>query len=95
MSIAEIIQAVQCRSRGEKFYLAHILLEDLVREELPTLFKDGQSYTIYRPEYAPGATAQLAQLLGEEGASSWALVRRGAFGPVDRAARSLSFGCSG
>jgi hypothetical protein len=70
MSIAEIIQAVQCLSRGEKFHLAHILLEDLAREESPTLFKDGQSYPIYTPEYAPGAAAQLAQLLGEEGTSS-------------------------
>ena len=53
MSIAEIIHAVQSLSRGEKLHLAHILLEDLAREELPTLFKDGQIYPIYTPEYAP------------------------------------------
>ena len=41
MSIAEIIHAVQALSRGEKFHLAHLLLEDLAREELPTVFKDG------------------------------------------------------
>jgi hypothetical protein len=70
MSIAEIINAVQALSRGEKFHLAHLLLEDLAREELPTVFKDGQIYPIYTPEYAPGAAAQLAQVLGEEGTSS-------------------------
>jgi len=70
MSIAEIIDAVQALSRGEKFHLAHLLLEDLAREELPTVFKDGQIYPIHTPEYAPGAAAQLAQLLGDEGASS-------------------------
>ena len=70
MSIAEIIHAVQALSRGEKLHLAHMLLEDLAREELPTVFKDGQIYPIYTPEYAPGAAAKLAQLLGEEGTSS-------------------------
>ena len=70
MSIAEIIPAVQALSRGEKFHLAHMLLEDLANEELPTVFKEGQIYPIYTPEYAPGAAAQLAQLLREEGTSS-------------------------
>ena len=70
MSIAEIIHAVQALSRGEKFDLAHMLLEDLAREEMPAVFRDGQIYPIYTPEYAPGAAAQLAQLLGEEGTSS-------------------------
>ncbi len=70
MSVAEIIHAVQALSRGEKFHLAHLLLEDLAREELPTVFKDGQIYPIYTPEYAPGAAAQLAQFLGEEGTGS-------------------------
>jgi hypothetical protein len=70
MSIAEIIPAVQALSRGEKFHLAQILLEDLAREELPTVFRAGQIYPIYTPEYAPGAAAQLAQLLGQEGTSS-------------------------
>ena len=70
MSIAEIIPAVQALSRSEKFHLAHMLLEDLANEELPTVFKEGQIYPIYTPEYAPGAAAQLAQLLKEEGASS-------------------------
>jgi hypothetical protein len=70
MSIAETIQAVQCLSRGGKFHLAHTLLDDSAREESPTLFKDGQSYPICMPEYAPGAAAQLAKLFGEEGISS-------------------------
>ena len=70
MSIDEIIPAVQALSRGEKFQLAHMLLEDLAREELPTVFKEGQVYPIYTPEYSPGAAAQLAQLLREEETSS-------------------------
>lgn len=70
MSITEIIHAVQALSRSEKFQLAHLLLEDLAREELPAVFKEGQVYPIHTPEYALGAAAQLAQLLGEEGTSS-------------------------
>ncbi len=70
MSITEIIPAVQALSRGEKFQLAQMLLEDLAREELPAIFKEGQVYPIYTPEYAPDAAAQLAQLLKEEGTSS-------------------------
>ena len=49
MSIAEIIQAVQCLSRSEKFHFAHILLEDLAREDLPPTFEDGQDYPIDTP----------------------------------------------
>ena len=70
MSIDEIIHAVQALSRGEKFHLAHMLLEDLAREELPTVFKEGQIYPIYTPEYSPGAAAQLAQYLREKETSS-------------------------
>ena len=70
MSIDEIIHAVQALSRGEKFQLAHLLLEDLAREELPTVFKEGQVYPIYTPKYSPGAAAQLAQVLREEETSS-------------------------
>ena len=70
MSIAEIIPAIQTLSRGEKFHLAHLLLEVLAREEPTTVFKEGQVYPIYTPEFVPGAAAQLAQLLGEEGTSS-------------------------
>ena len=70
MSIIEIIPAVRGLSRGEKFQLAQMLLEDLAREEVPAMFKEGQVYPIYTPEYAPDAAAQLAQLLKEEGARS-------------------------
>ena len=70
MSIAEIIPAVRALSRGEKFQLAQLLLEDLAGEELPALFKEGQVYPIYTPEYAPDAAAQLAQLLREDGTRS-------------------------
>ena len=66
MSIAEIIPVVRALARGEKFLLAQMLLEDLAREELPPVFEKGQVYPIYTPEFAPGAAAQLAQLLVEE-----------------------------
>ena len=66
MSIAEIIPVVRALSRGEKFQLAQFLIEDLAREEPPPVFKEGQVYPIYTPEYAPGAAAQLARLLMEE-----------------------------
>jgi hypothetical protein len=66
MSIVEIIPAVRGLSRGEKFQLAQILLDDLASEELPAIFKEGQVYPIYTPEYAPGAAAQLAQVLMED-----------------------------
>ena len=70
MSITEIVPAVQALSRREKRHLAHMLLEDLANEEPPTVFKEGQIYPIYTPEYAPGAAPQLAQLLREEGTRS-------------------------
>jgi hypothetical protein len=70
MSMAEIIPAVRALSRGEKFQLAQLLLEDLATEELPVSFKEGQVYPIYTPEYAPAAAAQLAQVLKEEGTHS-------------------------
>jgi hypothetical protein len=70
MSIDEIIQAVQALSRDEKLQLAHLLLEDLAKKELPTVVKEGQIYPVYTPEYSPGAAAQLAQVLGEEETSS-------------------------
>jgi hypothetical protein len=70
MSIAEIIPAVRALSRGEKFQLAQLLLEDLATGELPPLFKEGQVYPIYTPEYAPNAAAQLAKVLREEGTRS-------------------------
>ena len=67
MSIVEIIPAVRGLSRGEKFQLAQLLLEDLANEERSAVFKEGQVYPIYTPEYAAGAAAQLAQALMEEG----------------------------
>jgi hypothetical protein len=70
MSIADIIPTVRALSRREKFQLAQMLLEDLAREELPPVFKEGQVYPIYTPEYAPDAATQLAQLLREEGPRS-------------------------
>ena len=52
MSMAEIIPAVHALSRSEKLQLAHLLLDDLAKEELP-VFQEGQVYPIYTPEYAP------------------------------------------
>lgn len=67
MSITEIIPEVRALSRGEKFQLARMLLEDLASEE-PT-FIEGAAYPIHTPAYAPGAAAQLAQLLRDERAN--------------------------
>lgn len=69
MSIAEIIPGVRTLSRGKKFQLAQMLLEDLARDDLSELFKDGRVYPIYTPAYVPGAAAQLAKVLLEEGTS--------------------------
>ena len=66
MSFADIIPEVRALSRGEKFKLAQMLLEDLASEEAPVAFKDGQVYPIYMPAYAPGAAAQLARALMEK-----------------------------
>jgi hypothetical protein len=43
MSIVKIILSVRALSRGEKFRLAHMLLDDLAREELPALFKEAET----------------------------------------------------
>ena len=67
MSITEIIPVVQALSRGEKLQLAQMLLTDLAKEECSTMFKEGQVYPLYTPEYAPNAAAQLAKLLKDEG----------------------------
>lgn len=68
MSMAEIIPAVRALSRPEKLQLAQLLLEDLGSEELKAMFKEGQVYPIYTPDYASEAAAQLAKVLKEEGA---------------------------
>ena len=70
MSIAEIIPEVRALSRGEKFQLAQMLLEDLASEDPPLIFKVGQVFPIYTPPYAPAAAAQLAQVLRDEGTGS-------------------------
>ncbi len=70
MSITEIIPAIRLLSRGEKFQLAQMLLEDLATEELSATFKERQVYPIYTPEYAPDAASQLAQVLKDEGTRS-------------------------
>ena len=70
MSIAEIIPAVRALPRSEKFRLAQLLLDDLAAEELLTGLQQGQECPIYTPEFAPGAAAQLATLLEEQGKQS-------------------------
>ena len=67
MSIAEIIPEALALSRGEKFQLARMLLDNLANEE-PT-FREGAIYPIYTPAYSPGAAAQLDQVLQEERAN--------------------------
>ena len=67
MSIAEIIPAVRALSRSEKFNLAQLLLDDLAKEEMPPVFKEGHVFSIYTPEYSPNAAVQLAQALNREG----------------------------
>ena len=70
MSIAEIIPAVRALSRSEKFNLAHLLLEDLAKEDLSVVFEEGHVYPIYTPDYAPNAASQLAQAVQEKGTGS-------------------------
>ena len=70
LSIAEIIQAVHALLRSEKFQVAHMLLDDLAKEELLAAFTEGHVFPIYTPEYSPNAAAQLAEALVEEGARS-------------------------
>jgi hypothetical protein len=53
MSIAEIIPPVRALSRGEKFQLAQMLIEDLATEDLPAMFKGGQVYPIYTRSTPP------------------------------------------
>jgi hypothetical protein len=67
MSIAEILPAVRALPRSEKFRLARLLLDDLAGEELLSGLEQGQEFPIYTPEVAPGAAAQLAALLEEQG----------------------------
>jgi hypothetical protein len=70
MSIAEIIPAVRALSRTEKFRLARLLLDDLAGEDLLSGIKQGQEFPLYSPEFTPGAAAQLAALLDEQGKQS-------------------------
>lgn len=66
MSFAEIVPEIRALTRGEKFQLAQLLLEDLAGEEAPPVFETGRVYPIYTPDYAPAAVAQLAMVLAEK-----------------------------
>jgi hypothetical protein len=70
MSIAEVIPAVRALPRSEKVMLMQLLLDDLAGEELLSGIKQGQEFPIYTPEFSPGAAAQLAALLAEQGKQS-------------------------
>jgi len=63
MSTTEIIPAIRALSRSEKIQLTQILLEDLAKDEVGAIFKEGQVFPIYTPEYASAAAAQLAKVL--------------------------------
>ncbi len=66
MSIAEIISAARALNSDEKRRLAQTLLEELENNEPEAMFKEGHVFHIYTPEFAPGAAAQLAELLKED-----------------------------
>jgi hypothetical protein len=70
MSIAEIIPALRSLPRSEKFRIARPLLDDLAGEELLSTVKQGQEFPIHTPEFTPGAAAQLATLLEDQGKRS-------------------------
>ncbi len=70
MSIAEILPAVRALPRSEKFRLARLLLDQLAGEESLCGFEQGQEVPIDKPGFAPGAAAQLATLLEEQGGQS-------------------------
>jgi hypothetical protein len=70
MSITELIPAVRALPRIEKIRIAQLLLDDLAGEELLSMLKQGQEFPIYTPEFAPGAAAQLATLLEQQGKPS-------------------------
>jgi hypothetical protein len=65
MSIAEIIPALRALPRNEKLQIARLLLDDLAEEELLSAIKPGQEFSLYTPEIAPGAAAELAKLLDQ------------------------------
>jgi hypothetical protein len=67
MSITELLPAVRALPRSEKFRLVRLVLDDLAGEELLSGIKQGQEFPLYTPEFAPGAAAQLATLLDEQG----------------------------
>ena len=70
MSMAEIIPAVRALSRSEKFQIAHMLLDDLAREDQQPTFPEGHVFPIYTPQYAPDAAAQLAKALLDDETST-------------------------
>ena len=70
MSMAEIIPAVLALPRSEKLRLAQLLLADLAGEEFLSGIQQGQEFPIYTPAFTPGAAAQLATLLEEQGEPS-------------------------
>jgi hypothetical protein len=70
MSITEIIPAVHALPRSEKFRLARLLLDELAGEELLSTLEQGQAFPISTPQFSPGAAAQLARLLEDQGESS-------------------------
>lgn len=70
MSITELIPAMRALPRSEKFRLVRLLLDDLAGEELLSGLEPGQTFPRYTPEFAPGAAAQIATLLEEQGKPS-------------------------
>ena len=66
MSIAEILSVARSLPPDEKRQLTQALIEDLANNEPEAMFKEGHVFTVYTPEFAPGAVSELAQLLKED-----------------------------
>ena len=65
MSFTELLPLVGALPRSEKFRLVQILIDQLAKEEVPQLFREGHTYPIWTPAYALNAASQLAQALKE------------------------------
>jgi hypothetical protein len=70
MSITEIIPALRALPRSDKLRIARLLLDDLAGEDLLSALRQEQEFPLHTPEFGPGAAAQLARLLEEQGKES-------------------------
>jgi hypothetical protein len=66
MSISELLSSARALPLDEKRELTRALIDDLPDDVLEAMFKGRHVFGTIRPEFAPGAVAQLAQLLKED-----------------------------